>query len=73
VSDQRKKKAQLEHPQPLPASSGLKVIRLQPSISDYATFVKTTSAVLGETGPAAQKTKPNMLVLSLVNLASSET
>ena len=47
------------------------VIRLKPSTSDYTTFARTTSAALGLTGPASRKTKPNMRVLSLVNLASS--
>ncbi len=47
-----------------------KVIRLKPSVTDYATFVATTSKVMGTTGPAAQKTKPNKLVLSLMNLDS---
>jgi hypothetical protein len=47
-----------------------KVIRLKPSVTDYATFVATTSKVMGTTGAAAQKTKPNKLVLSLMNLDS---
>lgn len=47
-----------------------KVIRLKPSVTDYATFVATTSKVMGTTGLAAQKTKPNKLVLSLMNLDS---
>jgi hypothetical protein len=45
-------------------------IRLKPSSSDYATFVKTTAAVLGITGPPARKTKPNERVLWLANLDS---
>ncbi len=47
-----------------------KAIRLKPSVADYATFVATTSKVLGTTGPASQKTKPNKLVLSVANLGS---
>ncbi len=47
-----------------------KAIRLKPSVTDYATFVATTSKVLGTTGPASRKTKPNKLVLSVANLAS---
>ena len=47
-----------------------KAIRLKPSATDYATFVRTTSKVLGTTGPAAQKTRPNELVLSLANMKS---
>lgn len=47
-----------------------KAIRLKPSVTDYATYVSTTSKVLGTTGPAAQKTKPNMRLLSLANFAS---
>jgi ABC-type arginine transport system ATPase subunit len=47
-----------------------KAIRLRPSVTDYATYVATTSKVLGTTGPAAQKTKPNMRLLSLANFAS---
>lgn len=45
-----------------------KVIRLKPSSTDYATFVRTTSAVLGTTGPAARKTRPCRLVLALANM-----
>lgn len=47
-----------------------KAIRLKPSTTDYATFVRTTSKVLGVTGPASQKTKPSMLVLSVANAKS---
>jgi hypothetical protein len=47
-----------------------KVIRLKPSVTDYATFVATTSKVMGTTGPAAQKTKPNKRFLELVNMGS---
>ena len=47
-----------------------KAIRLKPSVTDYATFVATTSKVLGTTGPASRKTKPNNRLLSLMNLAS---
>ena len=42
-----------------------KAIRLKPSVTDYATFVATTSKVLGTTGPASRKTRPNQRVLSL--------
>ena len=47
-----------------------KAIRLKPSVTDYATFVATTSKVMGTTGPAARKTKPNKRLLSLANMAS---
>lgn len=47
-----------------------KAIRLKPSVTDYATFVATTSKVLGTTGPAARKTKPNKRLLSLANMES---
>ena len=47
-----------------------KVIRLKPSVTDYATFVATTSKVMGTTGAAAQKTKPNERLLSLANMGS---
>lgn len=50
--------------------SSVKGIRLQPCATDYATFVRVTSQVMGTTGPAAQKTKPNERFLSLVNLGS---
>lgn len=43
-----------------------KAIRLKPSVTDYATFVATTSKVLGTTGPASQKTRPNQRLLSLI-------
>jgi hypothetical protein len=48
----------------------LKPIRLRPSSSDYATFVRTTADAMGLTGPVASKTKPNRLLLSLANLDS---
>lgn len=47
-----------------------KAIRLKPSTTDYATFVSTTSKVLGTTGPASRKTKPSELVLSVANAES---
>lgn len=47
-----------------------KAIRLKPSTTDYATFVRTTSKVLGTTGPASRKTKPSALVLSVANAES---
>ncbi len=50
--------------------STVKGIRLKPCATDYATFVRVTSQVLGTTGPAAHKTKPNERFLSLVNLGS---
>ena len=46
----------------------IQAIRLKPSVIDYATFVATTSKVLGTTGPASRKTKPNKRLLSLANL-----
>lgn len=61
-----KKKSQ---PTPIPTDGKMVThIRLKPSISDYITFVHTTSGVLSVTGPASLKTKPNELVLSLANL-----
>jgi hypothetical protein len=57
-------------PNPTPTSAGQHLIRLKPSTSDYATFVRTTSQVLGTTGPASRKTKPSKLFLSLANLDS---
>lgn len=45
-------------------------IRLRPSSTDYLTYVKLTTLVLGTTGPAAQKQKPNKRLLSLANLGS---
>ena len=57
-------------PTPAPTSAGPHPIRLKPSTSDYVTFVRTTSQVLGTTGPASRKTKPSKLVLSLMNLDS---
>jgi hypothetical protein len=47
-----------------------KAIRLKPSVIDDATFVATTSTVLGTTGPASRKIKPNKRFLSLMNLDS---
>lgn len=51
---------------PQPAT---KVIQLKPSVTNYATFVATTSKVLGTTGPASRKTKPNKLVLLVARAA----
>jgi hypothetical protein len=48
----------------------MKVIRLKPSVTDYATYVATTSKVLGTIGPASLKTKPSRLVLSVANMES---
>lgn len=45
-------------------------MKLEPSHSDYKTFVKTTSLAMGDFGPASKKTKPNELVLELANLSS---
>jgi len=59
----------MRQPTPMPTRIEPRSIRLKPSTSDYATFVRTTSEVLGVTGPASQKTRPNTLVLSLANLA----
>lgn len=53
-----------------PPSGEIQVIRLRPSTTDYATFVRTTSQVLGDTGPASRKTKPNARLLWLMNLES---
>jgi hypothetical protein len=47
-----------------------KAIRLKPSVTDYATFVATTSKVMGTNGPAALKTKPNKRLLALANMGS---
>lgn len=55
--------------QPLPKEE-LPVIRLKPSTTDYATFVRTTSKVLGDTGPESRKTKPNKQLLWLAGLDS---
>jgi hypothetical protein len=63
------KKKKLQRPQAAPRASA-QVIRLKPSVTDYATFVQTTSLVLGTTGPASRKTKPNKRLLSLANLDS---
>ncbi len=48
----------------------LKAIRLKPSATDYATSARTTADAMGLTGPVASKTKPNMLLLSLVTRES---
>jgi hypothetical protein len=57
-------------PQAVLQESTIKGIRLKPCATDYATFVRVTSQVLGTTGPAAHKKKPNERFLSLVNLVS---
>lgn len=62
--------AKKKTPSPPPARAEVKAIRLKPSTTDYATFVRTTSAVLGDTGPASRKTKPNTQLLWLMNLES---
>jgi hypothetical protein len=48
----------------------VKGIRLKPSATDYATIVRRTSQVLGDTGPASHKTRPNRRYLSLFKVAS---
>ena len=57
-------------PSPSVPASTVRAIRLKPSVTDYATFVATTSKVLGTTGPASRKTKPSKRLLSLMNLDS---
>ena len=47
-----------------------KAIRLKPSTTDYATFARTTSKVLGVTVPVSRKDKPSKLVLSVANARS---
>jgi len=62
--------AKKKTPSPSPARAEVQAIRLKPSTTDYATFVHTTSAVLGDTGPASLKTKPNRPLLWLMGLDS---
>lgn len=57
--------SEIDTPQPV-----RKAICLKPSVTDYATFVRTTSQVLGTTGPAARKTKPNMRLFWLAKMGS---
>jgi len=45
-------------------------IRLKPSTSDYATFVKTTANAMGKSDPPLSAYKPNKYLLSLANLES---
>ena len=51
-------------------ASAAPLIRLKPSSSDYQTFVSTTADAMGLPGLIKSKTKPDMRVLSLANLAS---
>jgi hypothetical protein len=45
-------------------------IRLKPSSSDYATFVRTTANAIEMPDLISSKTKPDMRVISLANLGS---
>lgn len=62
--------AKKKSPRTVLQESSVKGIRLKPCATDYATFVRVTSQVMGTTGPAAHKTKPNELVLRLANMIS---
>jgi len=64
------KKANLTSGRPLKAASEIQPIRLVPSSSDYATFVKTTIDAMGLTGERASKSKPSVRMLSLLNSES---
>ena len=46
------------------------VIRLCPSPSDYETFVKTTAIAMGRSVGIGSTVRPNMRLLSLLNLGS---
>lgn len=52
------------------SASKPKVIRLKPSITDYATFAAMTDKVLGVTAPNGPRTKPNKRMLWLANSKS---
>ncbi|WP_367870673.1 hypothetical protein [Luteolibacter sp. Populi] len=45
-------------------------IRLRPSSTDYATFIRTTADAMENPGLVNSKTKPDPRVLSLANLGS---
>jgi len=47
-------------------------IRLKPSSSDYETFAKTTALAMGKAVPTGSALRPNMQLLSLLNLGSSK-
>ncbi len=50
--------------------SAVHPIRLKPSSSDYATFVRTTADAMETPDLVKTKTKPDMRVLLLANLGS---
>jgi hypothetical protein len=45
-------------------------IRLRPSLSDYATFARTTAIAMGKTATNVSTRKPDNYLLSLLNLGS---
>jgi len=45
-------------------------IRLRPSLSDYATFARTTALAMGKTVTNVSTRKPDNYLLSLLNLGS---
>ncbi len=45
-------------------------IRLRPSSSDYASFVRTTADAMKNPDLVKSKTKPDMRMISLANLGS---
>ena len=53
----------------VPKATGYRAIRLVPSKSDYKTFAKTTALAMGKSAQSASESKPNTLLLSLLNLA----
>ena len=46
-------------------SEKAQTIRLKPSTTDYASYVKRTSRAMKETGPASLKVKPSKRLLQL--------
>ena len=52
------------------SANNLVTICLKPSSTDYATFIKTTKKTIGKSAQNLSKSKPNMRVLALANMAS---
>jgi hypothetical protein len=66
------KKKEFVHPvTPAPAKVQVfRGIRLRPSMSDYETFARTTALAMGRTVDSGSVPKPNVQLLSLVNLGA---
>jgi hypothetical protein len=69
VEAKKKQVKRQREPAPAPAAARVaREIRLQPSTSDYETFVRTTAKAMGKAECQGARPKPSAQLLSLLNL-----